>query len=227
MTEPLIPFALYNECIELGKVVLADGSQAVTSHSNALMTVGASSDAPPNALSPRANAPSARSTFGPTSSSDGSDGIKAPIPSRLPPSAHATTGSAMSPGLPRALSPPNVPAPTMTREALTERMQKMANEVPALHRRIMQHIVSLIRAIAAEKDINKMSVPNLAIVFAPSFLRHVSDDPMVLTCFFRAPVLALLPLLTGLLCRLCSAMQSSLLSLLYICVSWRIFRSAV
>eukprot|EP00455_Lapot_gusevi_P026524 TRINITY_DN2797_c0_g1_i10.p1 TRINITY_DN2797_c0_g1~~TRINITY_DN2797_c0_g1_i10.p1 ORF type:complete len:361 (+),score=110.40 TRINITY_DN2797_c0_g1_i10:66-1148(+) len=73
--------------------------------------------------------------------------------------------------------------------------------VPA-NREVVYHIVELIREAAhpSHSTISKMSLPNLAIVFSPGFLRNPSSDPMSMLanskheCSFVVELVTHLPL---------------------------------
>jgi len=65
-------------------------------------------------------------------------------------------------------------------QALSRDLQQLLNEIAAVNHRVLQYVISLLRQVATHQDENKMSISNLAIIFAPSILRDPENDPMVL-----------------------------------------------
>jgi len=45
--------------------------------------------------------------------------------------------------------------------------------------RVIDHLAKVVKRVADKKDVNKMGLPNLAIVFAPSFLKDPSGSVLV------------------------------------------------
>lgn len=88
----------------------------------------------------------------------------------------------------RAASPPPAPPPPPLSEdeskeaaaRLLPRVQAVVARVPAVVRPTLQFLVRLLRRVAAKQAVNRMSASNLAVVFAPSFLRDPNDDPHVM-----------------------------------------------
>jgi RhoGAP domain len=62
----------------------------------------------------------------------------------------------------------------------SESALKLWQTVPALNQRVVSHLLPMFREICENVDTTRMSVDNIAIVFAPSFLRCPSDDPMTM-----------------------------------------------
>jgi len=68
-------------------------------------------------------------------------------------------------------------------------LQLMVQNLPESNRKIVQQFISFLREIAKYSDINKMTLPNLALVFGPNMLRPkeetlqtVIDMPKVTSC---------------------------------------------
>ena len=146
MLEPLIPCALYHECIEMGKVSLTDAKPTPTMLSSL----------PPKPLSSQ--------------------------PVSLAPSQLPQPAASLARPIPLASA-----AHRLSSQELSARLSQLLSNVPPVNRRVMARVVALLQLIAQHKDVNKMSISNLAIVFAPSFLRDPSDDPLVrVVCGFAA-----------------------------------------
>ncbi|MES1909534.1 MAG: hypothetical protein MHM6MM_002257 [Cercozoa sp. M6MM] len=62
------------------------------------------------------------------------------------------------------------------RDAARQRVLTVLNKVPALNQRALRVVASLMLESAAEEEHSRMSLDNLAIVFAPSILRNPSLD---------------------------------------------------
>lgn len=52
------------------------------------------------------------------------------------------------------------------------------DSLPQLTRDVIEHLAGLLIDVIKHKDVTKMTVDNIAIVFAPNFLRCESDDPV-------------------------------------------------
>ena len=67
-------------------------------------------------------------------------------------------------------------------------------QVPAANRATIEYLVRFLSQVAKSEKVNRMGIPNLAIIFAPSMLRDPSGDPMSMMrntqyesgCVFRA-----------------------------------------
>ena len=61
-------------------------------------------------------------------------------------------------------------------------IMKIYEALPSINQRILKHLADLVKEISNPSNVekSKMNVENLAIVFAPSFLRNPSEDPLKL-----------------------------------------------
>eukprot|EP01096_Ripella_sp_DP13-Kostka_P012890 TRINITY_DN5474_c0_g1_i2.p1 TRINITY_DN5474_c0_g1~~TRINITY_DN5474_c0_g1_i2.p1 ORF type:complete len:522 (+),score=188.24 TRINITY_DN5474_c0_g1_i2:231-1796(+) len=50
-------------------------------------------------------------------------------------------------------------------------IKKLITALPPAHKSLLQHLFSFLLRVAAQSDVNKMTFPNLAIVFGPNLLR--------------------------------------------------------
>ena len=59
---------------------------------------------------------------------------------------------------------------------------KLANSLPDINKRVAFYMIQYLRDLAKPENVphTKMGVPNLAMVFAPNFLRCPSEDPSVI-----------------------------------------------
>jgi len=84
----------------------------------------------------------------------------------------------------RELAEPLIPADVYARCIAdygdSEKALAVVNSLPELNRRIAKCIVHLLQDVSKYEAVNKMSVSNLAMVFAPNFLRCPSQDPQVI-----------------------------------------------
>ncbi|KAF8249868.1 RhoGAP-domain-containing protein [Wilcoxina mikolae CBS 423.85] len=61
-------------------------------------------------------------------------------------------------------------------EKRVETLKAIIEELPQSHRDVLQFIIFHLARVAARKEENLMNTRNLAVVFAPSLLRHLSDE---------------------------------------------------
>jgi hypothetical protein len=63
-----------------------------------------------------------------------------------------------------------------------EKSVKIAESLPPLNRKVAFYIIQYLRDLAKPENVpaTKMGTPNLAMVFAPNFLRCPSEDPSVI-----------------------------------------------
>jgi len=59
-------------------------------------------------------------------------------------------------------------------------IRKFTSKIPVLNRRVIDYIATLAKEIEKLKDVNRMDMTNIAIVFAPGMLQDPGDDPAVM-----------------------------------------------
>ena len=57
---------------------------------------------------------------------------------------------------------------------------EVLTRLPEVNRLTALYVVHFLKQVAVDQEINKMSIPNLAMVFAPNFLRCPSEDPQII-----------------------------------------------
>lgn len=61
-----------------------------------------------------------------------------------------------------------------------DKAMEVVNKLPEINRRVVMYVVAFLQQVARDQEINKMSPSNLAMVFAPNFLRCKSNDPQII-----------------------------------------------
>ena len=54
------------------------------------------------------------------------------------------------------------------------------DQLPEVNRLTALYVVNFLKSVSENQSVNKMSISNLAMVFAPNFLRCPSEDPQVI-----------------------------------------------
>lgn len=57
---------------------------------------------------------------------------------------------------------------------------RVVEDLPPINRDIAKYVVRMLQRVAEFQQINKMSVSNLAMVFAPNFLRCPDTNPQII-----------------------------------------------
>ena len=68
----------------------------------------------------------------------------------------------------------------MENENNTEGALDVLNRLPNVNKATALYVIKFLRKVADNQEVNKMSINNLAMVFAPNFLRCPSEDPQVI-----------------------------------------------
>ena len=156
LKEPLIPCSLYNMCIEIGQQT-ALSSSPVTNNMSPFPSI------------PRSNVKQ-------------QDGISTnqtrnhPTLSLSHPHPHTQTQSHAHSD--RRATSSDFRDHSKSEIALYMQIKGLLDLIPAVNRAVIHHVISFLRRVVSLSHINRMSASNLAIVFAPAFLRDEVTDPM-------------------------------------------------